>query len=618
MNDYNEKREKKGGFWSALAGLVRGGSSAAGSGFGSAGSAAGGLGGLFATKAGVVGMILGGATIAAGVGVVYNFIGPSSNPAYSPELFQNSYYEEESTKAGMERAKARDASAAGSSTLDMFKEQARKDGIGLDGESASGQPPDAASQLPGGAPSADAAAPEAPAAGQGAGAPKLQAASGFGSKGGGGGGSSIPRMQGGGGMSGGIGSQFSSVYRPPAQAVGGKTSGMTASAARVKNSPKYAVPNFNRKGAFGQAKFARNMGNSAKYSSDVGAKGQAGVPFDSAQQTGTGEVGTPETGTGLGGAGVSSGSKLKGNDPSLNSNEVTPPKVPEPENVSPWKAWTDRAMYGMLAATVLILITNMLAKFAKTTPWMYTAALITGYAAMAAAALVMVSGLMLMSKYGQKWAGAMYLVAGGMLMWQAYQALSGVGEAATKNGVDMGSMGKACPGYNQPQAFGNGLAANGGDVSKMSSAGWETTGTGADAKLVAPEGVSTVNGNYSIPNASGGGSNLVSPSGEAAGRVTPGNNVMDAGSNKIGTIDAKGNYVPDTPAVQPQVQTQVQPSVQATTEQVIGGQNLQPPPDPLHMESQGLQPNSAVNTNSTTPMQDAIDKLNGNSGPTVS
>ena len=45
MNDYNEKREKKGGFWSALAGLVRGGSSAAGSGFGSAGSAAGGLGG---------------------------------------------------------------------------------------------------------------------------------------------------------------------------------------------------------------------------------------------------------------------------------------------------------------------------------------------------------------------------------------------------------------------------------------------------------------------------------------------------------------------------------------------------------------------------------------------
>lgn len=597
MNDYNEKREKKGGFWSALAGLVRGGSSAAGSGFGSAGSAAGGLGGLFATKAGVVGMILGGATIAAGVGVVYNFIGPSSKPAYSPELFQNSYYEEEATKAGRERAQARDASAAASSTLDMFKEQARKDGIGLDGESASGQPPDAVSQLPGDAPSADAAAPEAPA-GQGAGAPKLQAASGFGSKGGGGG-SSMPRMQGGGGLSGGIGSQFSSVYRPPAQAVGGKMSGMTASAARVKNSPKYAVPNFNKRGAFGQAKFANKMANAGRSMSDTGAKSTTAIPFDSAKQTGTGEVGTPEAGTGLGGAGLSNGSKLKGNDPSLNNSEVTPPKVPEPENVSPWKAWTDRAMYAMLAATVLILITNMLAKFAKTTPWMYTAALITGYAAMAAAALVMVSGLMLMTKYGQKWQGAMYLVAGAMLMWQAYQALAGVGEAATKNGVDMGSMGKACPGYNQPQAFGNGLAANGGDVSKMSSAGWETTGTGADAKLVAPEGVTTVDGNYSIPNASGGGSNLVSPTGEAAGKVTPGNNVMDASSNKIGTLNSKGEFVPDTPKTTVQPQTSVQPSTQVTTEQVIGGQNL--------------QPNSALNTHTVSPEQAAMDKLNGTS-----
>ena len=136
MSNYNEKKEEKGGFLSALSGLFRGGSSiAGGASSGGMGSAGGGLAGLFATKAGIVGMVLGGATIAAGVGVVYNFMGPSSKPVYSPELFQNSYYEEEASRAGYERAQARDASGAASSTLDMFREQAKKDGIGLPGDS---------------------------------------------------------------------------------------------------------------------------------------------------------------------------------------------------------------------------------------------------------------------------------------------------------------------------------------------------------------------------------------------------------------------------------------------------------------------------------------------------
>ena len=60
----------------------------ASSGLGSAG--AGGIGGLFATKAGILGIVLGGATIAAGVGVIYNFVGSSSKSVYTPQLFQNS------------------------------------------------------------------------------------------------------------------------------------------------------------------------------------------------------------------------------------------------------------------------------------------------------------------------------------------------------------------------------------------------------------------------------------------------------------------------------------------------------------------------------------------------
>ncbi|MBI5743249.1 MAG: hypothetical protein HY952_01745 [Elusimicrobia bacterium] len=544
MNDYNEKKEKKGGFGSLLSGLLRGGGSAAGSGFGSAGGAAGGLGGLFATKAGLLGLVLGGATIAAGVGVVYNFVGPSSKPAYSPELFQNSYYEEESNKAGAERAQARNTAAAASSTLDMFRDQAKKEGIGLGGESADGQPPEAQASGAAASASADAAAPAAPGAdgaGMGGG-PKLQAGAGFGSKGGGaGGGSAMPRMSGGGaGLSGGIGGQFQSVYRPPATANGGKMSGMTASAAaRVKNSPKYAVPNFNKKGAFGQAKFANNMGAKARYSSDVGARGQSGIPFDSSQNVGTGDVGAPNAGMGLGGAGVASGSKLKGSDPSLNNSQVTPPKVPDPVNVSPWKKWTDRAMYAMLAAAVLILITNMLAKFAKGVPWMYMAAMVTAYAAMAAAALVIVSGMMLMTKYGQKYAGLMYVVAGAMLMYQAYQALCGVGEAATKSGADLGAMGKGCPGYNSGQAFGNNYAAAGGDASKMT--GFTETANGTTS-ITPPEGATSMgNGQYAISGVDGAPGNVVGANGPVPNSSVVNGNVSIAGTPQ-GTIAPNGTY----------------------------------------------------------------------------
>ncbi len=531
MNDYNEKKEKKGGFLSALSGLLRGGGSAAGgaSGFGGAGGAAGGLGGLFATKAGVVGLVLGGATIAAGVGVVYNFIGPSSKPAYSPELFQNSYYEEEASKAGMERAQARDASAASASTLDMFREQARKDGLGLGGESASGEAPDANANANASAeaPSADGAAPGAPGAdaAAGGGGPRLQAAAGFGSKGGGSSGTSIPRMQGGGGLSGGIGGQFASVYRPPVQNTG-KLSNMSASAARVKSSPRYAVPNFNRKGAFGQAKAAKKMGGMARYSSDSAAKGQAGIPFDSSEQAGSGDVGTPATGSGLGGAGVSNGANLKSSDPNLSSNESTPPKPPEPTNVSPWQKWVDIAMYAMLAAAALILITKILANVGKANPLALKAAMITAYLAMAAASMVVLAGLMLMSKFGQKWSGIMYMITGAGLIYAAYQALQGVGEAATKNKVDLGGMGKACPNYDAPKAFQGQLADAGGDPTKMSGFVDSSSGT---PKVDPPEGVVKAGDNYAIQGADGKPGTLI----DSKGATVPNSDVSPKGQISI-------------------------------------------------------------------------------------
>jgi len=446
MNNNNGKKEEKGGFLSSLSGLFRGGSSVAGgASSGGMGSAGGGLAGLFATKAGIVGMVLGGATIAAGVGVVYNFIGPSSKPVYSPELFQNSYYEEESSKAGMERSNSRDASAAASSTLDMFREQAKKDGLGLGGEAGEGSNANASSEAPA-APAdasvdAAASAPGAEGGAAGGGMPKMQASSGFGSKGGGGGasGSSIPRMQSGGGLSGGIGAQFGSVYRPPAQANGGKTSGMTASAARVKSSPKYAIPNLSKKGAYGQAKFAGKMGAKAAYSADSSGARTGATEAFSGETSGAGDVGAPGSGAGLGGAGVSNGQGLKGSDPSLNSNESTPPKVPEPEDVDPWQKYEDMAMNNMMYALGMIIVTKILSQIAKSFPTMaflYFAAMATAAAAIFFALKVVFAGYKMYSEFGQKMMGGVYMIAGIMLAVKAIQAL---GTAASGAGMDWGS-----------------------------------------------------------------------------------------------------------------------------------------------------------------------------------
>ncbi len=457
MNNYNDKKEEKGGFWSALSGLFRGGSSAMG---GGASSGMGAAGGLFATKAGIVGMVLGGATIAAGIGVVYNFVGSSSKPVYSPELFQQSYYEDESASASQARAQSKDRSSASASTLDIFSAQAKKDGLsglaseaGGDGKAEPAADAAASAEAPadGAGANASAGAPAAPSAGADGGA-KLKPGSGFSSsvgKGGGGGSSSsvMPRMQNAGGLSGGIGGQFATMYKAPAGQSDGRTSAMSASmAARTKGSPKYAVPNFNKKGAHAQAKFANAKGSQAVYSADAGsARSTAGEAF-SGETSGAGDVATPDSGAGLGGAGISQGSALKGSDPSLNSNKSTIPPVTDPTNASPWKTFEDKAMKGMIGAVVGIILIKLFAKLAKManpiTAWIgYVGACISLAIALASALIVVLNGIKLMQGdpsnsagkgawAGQSWMGGIYVAAGLMLAMKAWDAFCEVGAGA--------------------------------------------------------------------------------------------------------------------------------------------------------------------------------------------
>ncbi|MDT8287241.1 MAG: hypothetical protein RQ748_09045 [Elusimicrobiales bacterium] len=375
-------------------------------------------------------MVLGGATIAAGVGVVYNFMGPASKPVYSPSLFQNAYQEEQAASANLERQRVNSAASVEPSTLDMFREQARKDGIGFGdgGGDAAAEGGEGAEVGAGASASADVAAPDPGGSyaqsGAGSGKGKLAASLGFGSKGGAGSGTSIPKMNTSGGLSGGIGQKFAPVYRPPT----GQSSDMRKGAsARLSNSPKYTVPNFNKKGAFGQAKYAGKMGAKAAYSaSDAGAHTGATEAF-AGETTGTGDVeGVPETGAGLGGAGVSAGDSLKANDPNLSMNESEPPAVPDPEVVDPWQAELDKAMGAMMWALGLIILTKILGKIAKKVPMVYYAAVATAVAAMFKALVVVLAGIKIMKTYGQTWMGGMYVFLGLSLMVAAWEALCGL------------------------------------------------------------------------------------------------------------------------------------------------------------------------------------------------
>ncbi len=552
MNEFKKEEEKKGGFWASLASLFGRGSSAAGgaAGLGSSGSgfgAASGLGGLFATKAGVMGMILGGATIAAGIGVVYNFIGPSSKSVYTPQLFQDTYYEEQSQNASRERAKQKQGASASASTLDMFSEQAKKDGLGFgDQAKAADEKSDAdadaavdgaAADAGAGGASVDSAA-NAPAGG----GARLQTSSGFGGAKGGG---ASPKLAGGGGMFGGSNGQFAPMYKSPAgQGVQGKSSAMKGSmASAIKNSPKRSVPSFNRKGAFGQAKFAKAQGARAAGSSSGAASKTGATEAFSGETTGTGDAGGALGGVGLGGAGVSNGNKLKSSDPSLNSNESTPPPVGTPENVSPWEKYTNMAMYAMLAGALLVFITGVLvkkaealmvkAKAAAAVPItgaavaaplfaaaaaMYGYAQIAAYAAIAAGAVVIFAGITLMSKFGQKWTGIMYAAVGGMLIYKAYEALSGANTGKAE----------AIASENTSKA----LIANPSPV----------VGSGAGTGVTGTTGATGATG---TTGATGAGTSAAAvPQPPAGATIAESGNVFDANHNNIGIFREDIGFVP--------------------------------------------------------------------------
>jgi len=215
-------------------------------------------------------------------------------------------------------------------------------------------------------------------------------------------------------LAGGIGQKFAPVYRPVNQASSAQASSMKgALASNIKNSPKYTLPNIQRKGAFGQAKFARKASNQASFSaSDAGARTAAEAAF-TGETGGSGDVETPDGGVGLGGAGVSDGKKLKSNDPNLNKNEINLP-TPNPKKDNPWQETENKCLNALAMAGIAWAAFKIASKIkSPTAAWIAMAlgAIALGYAA---AALTYAGKLykdydqkMLMLTYG---AGAVYIM----------------------------------------------------------------------------------------------------------------------------------------------------------------------------------------------------------------
>ena len=441
----NNKKQNSGGFLSAIAALFKGGA-AAGSGV----SGAAATGGIFASNAGIFGLLLGGATIAAGVGFGYQFInnGNTTDTASASSIFQNSYFEEEAAKAGAERSNSQDRRAHVNSSIGMFSEQAKKSGLGFEvqEEQQENSPAEENSYSDSSAyGSAGASAADYSASAASSSSPRGNrlTSKGMGSFGGGGASatsSSVPRMKSMGGLSGGVNSKFASM-RSAALAENSGSATAMASAKKASISKGRSVSARGRRStARSQAMFANAMGNKAAYSSSAaGARTSAQAAF-TGETTGEGDVaeGVLE-GAGLGGAGMSMGNALKANDPN-NTNSIK--NVPQPSaasNSSPWKDLEKALLITLAAATVLLITGSILASQAakavhpaQKAPLLMATAIIAGIVCAAAAAIVVMAGI-LIGKHKQTGMGITYIIAGAFLGFKGgklmAEAISGYKDA---------------------------------------------------------------------------------------------------------------------------------------------------------------------------------------------
>ena len=428
MKKPNNKKQNNGGILSAIAALFKGGAAAGGA------SGAAVTSGIFATKAGMLGLLLGSATIAAGVGAVYHLAGGSATKtAYSPELFQNSYYEEQAAIAEAERNQNNDRRASVvNSTIDMFSASARQSGYFDQGASdsalASVEMPDGSDvSMAGSSSSAEASASSSvSSAGESgsstaSGSTKLASKSLSSGRAGGSGSSRVSSSGAGsmGTLKAGMGKNFN-----PKTASAGKSSAMSANMSRKVASARGASKARGSRRAFSQAKFANNMSKKAVASGSFESAHTAASSAFTGEAAG-GDVGDSVEGVGMDTSGMAVGTALKNGTPSGNSNLKSVPPVSESENASPWKDLVKRAGIMALVAAGLYAVGMLIAKLAKGATAHVRAiykGILYGLAVAIAAigAYLLMAAVQLATKYNQKMYGIIYGLSGAFLVWKAW------------------------------------------------------------------------------------------------------------------------------------------------------------------------------------------------------
>ncbi|MBI5244648.1 MAG: hypothetical protein HY922_13350 [Elusimicrobia bacterium] len=419
-----EDEERKG------AGFVSGLLSKLGLG-GSAGAAGAGIsGGLFATKAGVVAMVMVGASVAAGISILR-----SNAPSHKSSSGGGSVFSSTSGQPGADTASAlnaekiaaSEASKGGASnSLDYFAKA--NPAPKTEGEAAPSDAKDAsasgsvaasdASSEPAGQDSLAATRQTAATAAK----PKLVKGQ-LGSTAGGGA-SAMARLDPQSGLSGGIGGGFQGTYKaPPKSAMSALAQGPRT---RMAASSRMANPRLGT--AAKQLAATKKVVSGNLRSASVSSPG-SGLTYDGGAAN-VGSAGASAGGAGVGGAGVGEGAGVHSPGASVANDikEVSPPppKTKDNKNVTPYQNLIYAAMGAMALSLLLMYFAGKVGDAAKVDPDPISKAalaakaqLLAGLAAIAGGAATVIGVILMREPYNQMMQGMMFTIMGGILTVKA-------------------------------------------------------------------------------------------------------------------------------------------------------------------------------------------------------
>jgi hypothetical protein len=419
-----EEKREEGGLLGSLLSKLGGGAAAGGEmGAGAAGAGgfggAGAMGGLLATKAGIVALIVCGTTVAGGLGVVgWKAFGPGSDDkaaagseltvfAPKPPTPAGSEASGEAGKDGNSQSLSMVATANTAPAAPAVAEPAKAEDTKVEmKDSANAAATSAAASA-----SASAMASNNANVGGNRATSLLKGGSRFGelSKGGGGGGTSATS----GGSSGSGGSGARGVATGQSSALGGAAAGG-------------ATRGIMRKASGGNGAF--NQGLAANSTSRGATSMQAGgVVFDGGGAHGGtigGNGGIALTGAGVQG-GRTAGKSTGGTDDGKKGD--SPFKAPPDangKNVTPWQKAINTAMMLIAGAALLLMAAAKLAKMSADSPWVKPLVYVcAGIAAAMGLAAIVLGGVIAHGEYGQVLQGAMFAVAGAAITVAAADCL---------------------------------------------------------------------------------------------------------------------------------------------------------------------------------------------------